>query len=96
MHLFINVHVVFVFVYFSQAFLPQSVLIPAIDRKGTTRNYSTNDLVCCEIIELNDSSDRMVVGMKGAFHQPHQSSFHDTSEVPFGLVTSDQLPSIYK
>jgi len=36
------------------------------------------------------------VGMKGAFHQPYQSSFNDTADVPFGLITSEQLPAIYK
>lgn len=80
-----------------QAFLPQSVVIPAVDRKGTTRTYLTNDLVCCEIIELNDASDRMVVGMKGALYQLQQNFNDEKTELPpFGLITSDQLPETYK
>lgn len=51
-----------------------------------------NDILCCEIIELYESGDRMVVGMKGQYYQQKSSN----ENVTLGLISADQLPGIYK
>ncbi|XP_037034016.1 tetratricopeptide repeat protein 14 homolog isoform X2 [Bradysia coprophila] len=69
-----------------RAFLPMCEAIPAIDRKGTQRSYITNDNICCELIEKNDDSEKLVISMRGAFNPKTQ----------FGLVTYDHFPELYK
>lgn len=51
-----------------------------------------NDILCCEIIELYESGDRMVVGMKGQYYQQKFAN----ENVALGLISPDQLPDIYK
>lgn len=64
----------------------------AIDSKGITRNYLTNDLVCCEIIEISSLSEKLVVGMKGQYIDRN----NDSIDIKFGLIQSNQLPDKYK
>lgn len=68
--------------------------MPDIDSKGIARNYLSNDLVCCEIIEVNELSEKLVVGMKGQYDRPKTSN--ETAEIKFGLTQSNQLPDKYK
>lgn len=75
--------------------MPHSRQVPAIDNKGIERTYLTNDVVCCEIIEVNDLSEKLVVGMKGQFYDRFKEN-NDTVEIKFGLIQSTQLPDKYK
>lgn len=75
--------------YCFQAFLPISNTIPAVDKKNVTRSFSQNDNVCCEIVEVNSDSDRMVVTMIS-------SKPNDSSKNVLGLVHSDNFPEVYK
>lgn len=81
-----------IFEFFFKAFLPQSLQVPAVDNKGIVRNYLTNDLVCCEIIEISSLSEKLVIGMKGQ----HIDRTKLSSEIKFGLIQSNQLPDKYK
>lgn len=65
----------------------------AIDSKGIARNYLSNDLVCCEIVEVNDLSEKLVVGMKGQYIDRSKT---DTTDIKLGLIQSNQLPDKYK
>lgn len=69
--------------------------MPAIDNKGITRGYVSNDLVCCEIVEVNELSEKLVVGMKGQYSDRHKSN-NSTAEIKLGLAHSNQLPDKYK
>ena len=69
--------------------------MPAIDSKGITRNYLSNDLVCCEIIEVNELSEKLVVGMKGQYFDRSKTN-SETADIKFGLTQSNQLPEKYK
>lgn len=75
--------------------MPHSLQVPAIDNKGIARSYLSNDLVCCEIVEVNESSEKLVVGMKGQFNDRHKAS-NDLTDIKFGLTQSNQLPDKYK
>lgn len=63
-----------------------SEAIPAIDKKGTQRSYITNDNICCELIEKNDDSEKLVISMRGV----------SNGKTQFGLVTYDHFPELYK
>lgn len=69
--------------------------MPAVDSKGISRNYLSNDLVCCEIIEVNELSEKLVVGMKGQYFDRSKTS-NETVDIKFGLAQTNQLPEKYK
>lgn len=69
--------------------MPNSEMIPAIDRKGTSRNYITGDTVCCEVLDILPQSEKMIVGMKGTHTNPD-------GKFTLGLITSDNFPEMYK
>ncbi|KAJ6648453.1 Tetratricopeptide repeat protein 14 like, partial [Pseudolycoriella hygida] len=69
-----------------RAFIPMSEAVPAIDRKGTQRSYITNDNICCELIEKNDDSEKLVISMRGVFNP----------KARFGLVNFEHFPELYK
>lgn len=66
--------------------------MPAVDNKGLGRNYLTNDIVCCEIVEINSLSEKLVIGMKGQHFDRPQA----LGDIKLGLVQSNQLPEKYK
>lgn len=76
-----------------QAFLPTTETIPAIDKKGNSRSYITNDIVCCEVIDIISDSEKMVIGMKGNNRYP-DLKYDDKTK--FGLTSSENLPELYK
>lgn len=73
--------------------MPHSLQVPAVDSKGIARTYLSNDLVCCEIIEVNDSSEKLVVGMKGQYFDRTKT---EQADIKFGLTQSNQIPDKYK
>lgn len=75
--------------------MPHSLQVPAIDNKGIARSYLTNDVVCCEIVEVNDLSEKLVVGMKGQ-HYDRIKGTNELIEIKFGLIQTSQLPDKYK
>lgn len=75
--------------------MPHSLQAPAIDNKGIARSYLTNDVVCCEIVEVNELSEKLVVGMKGQ-HYERLKANNETIEIKFGLIQTSQLPDKYK
>lgn len=75
--------------------MPHSLQVPAIDNKGIARSYLNNDLVCCEIVEVNELSEKLVVGMKGQYYERLKSN-NDMSDIKFGLAQTSHLPDKYK
>lgn len=79
-------------IFYLQAFLPVTNIIPAVDKKNVSRNYLMNDTVCCEVIEVIPDTDKMVCGMKGITRGPD-----DPPPKPsLGLLSTDDFPLIYK
>ncbi|XP_049822779.1 tetratricopeptide repeat protein 14 homolog isoform X3 [Aethina tumida] len=76
-----------------KAFCPVASIIPAVDKKGTTRSYMMNDYVCCEVLEIVADTDKMLCGMKGVTRKP---SDVDQPRPPLGLITTDDFPLAYK
>lgn len=64
--------------------------MPAVDKKGVTRSYMANDLVCVVVSEVNVEAERVVAVMNVPARDgqaPHPS---------MGLIHSDDLPEAYK
>lgn len=64
--------------------------VPAVDKKGVTRGYMANDLVCVVVSEVNVEAERVVAVMNMPAREgqaPHP---------PMGLIHSDDLPEAYK
>lgn len=64
-------------------------MVSAVDNKNVSRSYLLNDLVCCEVLEVVVSSEKIYVGMKGEKCPPHLKS-------KLGLTHTDDLPAAYK
>lgn len=60
--------------------------VPAFDKKNNARSYNISDLVCCEVVEVNPDTDKMIVTMKS----------NSNTEIKFGAITADSLPLVYK
>jgi len=78
-------------VFGNQAFCPTSNLIPATDKKSVNRSYLMNDTVCCEVLEVNSDTEKLVCGMKGVTLPPN-SDYASR----LGLIHSDDFPEVYK
>lgn len=63
-------------------------MVPACDKKGVVKNYATNDLVCCEILDISVGAERMHLGMRGVVNK--------NTNVKFGLIHSEDLPTYYR
>lgn len=70
-------------------------LVPAVDRRGAVRAYSTGDLVMAEILEMTPDSERMVIGMRG-ITQPPDGGCGNAVPIVFGLIDAEQMPAQYK
>lgn len=64
-------------------------MIPAVDKKNVTRSFLLNDLVCCEVLEVVVSAEKIYAGMKGEHCAPAFKS-------KLGLIHSEDLPSAFK
>lgn len=64
-------------------------MIPAVDKKGVTRSFLLNDLVCCEVLEVVTTSEKMYAGMKGDICSP-------SDRQRLGLIHSEDMPLFYK
>lgn len=64
-------------------------MIPAVDKKGVTRSFLLNDLVCCEVLEVVTTSEKMYAGMKGDTCSP-------SDRQRLGLIHSEDMPLFYK
>lgn len=74
----------------SQALILNTATVPAVDKKGVTRGYMANDLVCVVVSEVNVEAERVVAVMNVPARDgqaPHPS---------MGLIHSDDLPEAYK
>lgn len=63
-------------------------MIPAVDKKGVTRSFLLNDLVCCEVLEVVTTSEKMYAGMKGDICSP-------SDRQRLGLIHSEDMPLFY-
>lgn len=73
-----------------QALILNTATVPAVDKKGVTRGYMANDLVCVVVSEVNVEAERVVAVMNVPAREgqaPHPS---------MGLIHSDDLPEAYK
>lgn len=73
-----------------QALILNTATVPAVDKKGVTRGYMANDLVCVVVSEINVEAERVVAVMNVPAREgqaPHPS---------MGLIHSDDLPEAYK
>lgn len=73
-----------------QALILNTATVPAVDKKGVTRGYMANDLVCVVVSEVNVEAERVVAVMNVPAREgqaPHP---------PMGLIHSDDLPEAYK
>lgn len=80
-----------IMVFGNQAFCPTSNIIPASDKKSVNRSYLMNDTVCCEVLEVNSDTEKLVCGMKGVTLPPN-SDYASR----LGLIHSDDFPEVYK
>ncbi|XP_065224276.1 tetratricopeptide repeat protein 14 homolog isoform X2 [Planococcus citri] len=73
-----------------KAFCPASSLIAAADKKtNISRAFLINDIVCCEIVELNVDTGKITCGMKGVHCSPE-------NQLRLGLMHSDDFPVEYR
>ena len=73
-----------------QALILNTATVPAVDKKGVTRGYMANDLVCVVVGEVNVEAERVVAVMNVP---PREGQ---TSHPPMGLVHVEDLPDAYK
>ena len=73
-----------------QALILNTASVPAVDKKGVTRGYMANDLVCVVVGEVNVEAERIVAVM----NMPPREGY--TSHPPMGLVQVEDLPDAYK
>lgn len=73
-----------------QALILNTATVPAVDKKGATRSYMTNDLVCVAVSEVNVEAER-VVGVMNISPREGQAS-HPS----LGLIHIEDLPDAYK
>lgn len=79
-----------VFFFILQALILNTATVPAVDKKGVTRGYMANDLVCVCVSEVNVEAERVVAVMNVTPREgqaPHP---------PMGLIHTDDLPDAYK
>ncbi|XP_032454896.1 tetratricopeptide repeat protein 14 homolog isoform X6 [Nasonia vitripennis] len=73
-----------------KALILNTATVPAVDKKGVTRGYMANDLVCVVVGEVNVEAERVVAVMNVPAREgqaPHP---------PMGLVHAEDLPDAYK
>ncbi|KAJ8683624.1 hypothetical protein QAD02_019416 [Eretmocerus hayati] len=73
-----------------KALILNTATVPAIDKKGVTRGYMANDLVCVVVGEVNVEAERVVAVMNVPAREgqaPHPA---------MGLVHVEDLPDAYK
>lgn len=78
------------FVHVHQVLILNKATVQAVDKKGVTREYMANDLVCVVVSEVNVEAERVVAVMNVPAREgqaPHP---------PLGLIHSDDLPEAYK
>lgn len=51
--------------------------------------YTVNSYVCCEVIEVDRSGHKLVLGMKGTHERTDDGP-------PLGLITTENFPDVYK
>lgn len=56
----------------------------------------TNDVVCCEIIEISSLSEKLVVGMKGLYLNRTKYQNYNIDDIKLGLIRENHLPEKYK
>jgi hypothetical protein len=83
--------VMWIIIFGIQAFCPASNLIPASDKKSVNGSYLMNDTVCCEVLEVNSDTEKLVCGMKGVTLPPN-SEYSSR----LGRIHSDDFPEVYK
>ena len=64
--------------------------VPAVDKKGVTRSYMANDLVCVVVGEVNVKAERVVAVMNVP---PREGQ---SPHPPMGLIHTEDLPDAYK
>ncbi|XP_044001317.1 uncharacterized protein DDB_G0290685-like isoform X2 [Aphidius gifuensis] len=73
-----------------KALILNTATVPAVDKKGVTRTYMTNDFVCVAVSEVNVEAERVVAVMN---IPPREGQvFHP----PLGLIHIEDLPDAYK
>lgn len=73
-----------------QALILNAAIVPAVDKKGVTRGYMANDLVCVVVSEVSVEAERVVAVMNVPAREGQ------TPHPPMGLIHSDDLPEAYK
>lgn len=73
-----------------KALILNTATVPAIDKKGVTRAYMANDLVCVVVGEVNVEAERIVAVMNATPRADH--NLHP----PMGLIHTEDLPKAYK
>lgn len=68
--------------------LPMINTVPVFNKIND--RYDVNDYVCCEVLELSPESQKIILTMKGEFPRL------DSILTPFGLITTDNFPEVYK
>jgi hypothetical protein len=73
-----------------QAFCPTVTLGPAIEKKSNvTRAFSISDIVCCEVLEVNKDTEKIICGMKGTRCLPQ-------NQARLGLMNSDDFAPVFR
>ncbi|XP_022193411.2 tetratricopeptide repeat protein 14 homolog isoform X3 [Nilaparvata lugens] len=71
-----------------RAMCPSHSTIAAVDKKNVSRSFLMNDLVCCEVIEVHEESEKLICGMKGVHASEHRARL--------GLFSPEDFPEAYK
>lgn len=67
--------------------IPLVNTVPVFNK--TNDRYDINDYVCCEVLELSPESQKIILTMKGELPRNGVTP-------PFGLITTDNFPDVYK
>lgn len=54
----------------------------------------TNEVVCCEVVEISSLSEKLVVGMKGQYF--NEAKYRQCDDIKFGMIRESLLPEKYK
>ncbi|XP_049533162.1 tetratricopeptide repeat protein 14 homolog isoform X1 [Anopheles darlingi] len=73
-----------------KATIAKNQMVPPKPMKGHLGNYTANDIICCEVIDVGPSALRLICTMIRSARSRVPES------VVYGLVAADELPPVFK
>ncbi|XP_058447447.1 tetratricopeptide repeat protein 14 homolog [Malaya genurostris] len=72
-----------------KAYVANNYLIPITDRNGTPRNFTANDLICCEVADAQPDARKLICTMQRSILSRSPIS------ISYGIISAEDLPLSY-